>query len=702
MLRTFIIAFLVPALLSASVISYPEAPPGDVVDDCFGTPVPDPYRWLEDVDSEMTIAWVEGQNALWNSFIGDIPARDSIRARLEEVYDYKYISMPYRRGERYFYYVNDGLQEHPSFCTSDSLGGERTVLIDPNRFDDDRTAFAGTSVTDDGSLMAWATSHSGSDWRTIHFMDLSSGLALDDTLRWLKGSVSWDADNEGVYYSIYDIPEEGREFTQQNRNQRIMYHRLGTPQEQDSLVYHRPDRPDWMMYGGLTEDHDYLIIGIYDGNIADRNALFHVDMNSPGREVVELLGDFDATYRMIGNTGNEFYLLTDLDAPHSRVIRINVDSPERDNWVEIVPESDRILSSASLLDSSETLVLKYSWEGYDSVELYDLQGNRAGEVRLPGRGSVWGFGGFQSDTETFYQYSSLLHPGEIYRFDLSSGESTLLWKPSIEVDLSRFREEQVFYESFDGTRIPMFIVYPDDIELDGSNPVILTGYGGFGVSMKPWFNVSRTIWLEMGGVYAIPCLRGGGEYGYEWHSAGIRENRPVVFGDFVAAAEYLIDRGYTSSTKLGISGSSNGGTLIACVLNMRPDLFGAAAPSTGVMDLMRFHLFTVGWAWVSEYGDPESPDDVDFLLEYSPYHNIQAGIEYPPVLISTADHDDRVVPGHSYKYGARLQAAQVGDSPILMSITSRAGHGGAVGLSESLDRTAERYAFFWKTLGMTE
>ncbi|MBD3276951.1 MAG: prolyl oligopeptidase family serine peptidase [Candidatus Aegiribacteria sp.] len=697
----YIIAVLTLTALSTLYgLDYPPAPPGDVVDDYFGTAVADPYRWLEDVDSDETHAWVEAQHALWQSYLDKVPVRDTIRTRLEEVFDYEYISMPYRRGDNYFFYVNEGLQDHAVFCTAESIGGELTVLIDPNTFEEDRRSFTGARVTEDGAMMAWSTSTSGSDWQTIHFTDLETGEALEDTLRWLKGGVSWNADNSGVFYSMYDIPEEGMEYTQQNRNDRIMFHRLGTPQQQDSLVYARPDKPDWMMGAVMLEDDRHLVIYVSDANIAEGNGIHYIDMHSQDRQVVELLNDFNASYSMLGQVEGMFYILTDLDAPRNRVVAIDPSSPERENWVEILPESNEILETASIMNRGRTLVAKYTWEGYDSVLRYDLQGNFLGEVELPGKGSIWGFWGRQEDTETFFSFTSFLKPGEVYMYDLETDRSTFLWKPEINADLSRFTETMVYYESFDGTRIPMFLVYPENIQLDGSNPLLLTGYGGFGVSMGPSFRTSIIPWLEMGGIYAVPCIRGGGEYGREWHLAGIRENRPTVFRDFIAAAEYLIEEGYSISDMIGISGGSNGGTLVGGVLNMRPDLFGAAAPAMGVMDLLRFHKFTIGWAWKSEYGDPDDPEDVEFLLGYSPYHNIREGIQYPPVLISTADHDDRVVPGHSFKYGARLQAAQAGDAPILMSITSRAGHGGAVGLSESLDRIADRYAFFWEELNM--
>lgn len=691
---------IVLASVFAAGLEYPPAPPGDVVDDYFGTPVADPYRWLEDVDSEATLEWVEAQGELWESYIGSVPVLEPIRGRLEEIYDYFYISMPYRRGDRYFFSINEGLQDHSVFCTAESIGGEITVLIDPNTFSDDRRSYSGSIINDEGTLMAWLTTTAGSDWQTVHFTDLETGEALEDTLYWLKGGVSWNEDDSGVYYSLYDLPEEGEEYTQENRNQKLLFHRLGTPQETDSLVYQRADKPDWMIYASMLEDKRYLSLYVYDANIAAANGIFYIDMESEDREVVELLDDFDASYYMLEAVDGIFYMMTDLDAPRFRVVAVDPSSPERENWVEIIPESEMTLDWVSILNGGETLLAKYQWEGYDTVLRYDRQGNFLGEVELPGRGSVWGFDCMLGDTETFYTFTSFLNPGAVYRYDVVSNESTLLWEPDVDADLSNFAETMVYYESFDGTSIPMFLVYPADMKMDGSNPVMLSGYGGFGVSMGPYFNRGLIPWLEMGGVYAAPCIRGGGEYGTQWHLAGVQENRPTVFRDFIAAAEYLIDSGYTSPKKIAISGASNGGTLVAAVLNMRPDLFGAASPAMGVMDLMRFHKFTIGWYWKSEYGDPDDPEDVEYLLGYSPYHNILEGVEYPPVLVTTADHDDRVVPGHSFKYGARLQAAQAGDDPILMRITPAAGHGGAVGLNESLDRTAEKYAFFWRELGM--
>ena len=695
------LAFASAGTLVGGDFAYPPARIDQQYDDYHGTTVHDPYRWLEDVDSEETLEWIAAQNGLWETFLAEIPVRDPIRDRLEVLYDYERYSSPYRHGDRYFLYINDGLQDHAVLCYRESLDGEPIVLIDPNEFPD-RVSLGGTRVTDDGTLIAWATSESGSDWATWYVRDIETGEDLEDEILWTKGGVSWCGDNSGFYYGRYEEPEEGLEYIERNVNERVFFHRLGTPQESDSLVYERPDRPEWALGAYPTEDDRYLIIYIYDTTIESANAIYYIDMSSEGREVVELLRDFDARYYPIGNVGEDFYFWTDLDAPRGGVILIELSRPGRENWAEIIPESEDILESARVMNGNSSLVLQYSRDAYSHVQIHDMEGSFVRNVELPALGSVYGFAGLQMDTETFYVFSSNLHPGEVYRYDFETDESSLVWVPEIGTDLSCFEETQVFYESHDGTMIPMFLTYPKDIEMDGSTPCILSGYGGFGISMGPWFSTSRLVWLEMGGMTATPCIRGGGEYGEEWHLAGIKENRPVAFGDFIAAAEYLIEEGYTSTPRLAISGGSNGGTLVGACLNMRPDLFGAAAPSMGLMDLLRYHLFTIGWYWISEYGDPEDPEEFEFVYGYSPYHNIEPGVEYPPVLITTADHDDRVVPGHSFKYGARLQAAQAGEAPVLLRINARAGHGGAVGLSESLDLTADRYAFFWQVLGMGE
>ena len=677
--------------------TYPYSRICDQVDDFFGTPVADPYRWLEEVDSPETAQWIAAQNELTESFLSAIPCRDDLRARLRELEDYATLSMPFRKGLRYFFFTNTGLQEHSVLCSAESLGAEPVVVLDPNLFPEEANlSLAGTSVSDDGRYLAWGLSGSGSDWVDWYVTDLGTGQMLGDTLRWTKtGWVAWNADNTGFYYCRMEEPEEGAEYTGLSGGEEVWLHRVGSDQESDSLVYARTDRPDWFPSAWLTDDDRYLIIDIYDGNSLDHSGLSYVDMGLPpaDRRVVELLNGFDATYSLIGNVGTEFYILTNRDAPQNRLISIDITHPEPENWQTIVPERTETLESASILNQSKSLVLQYSRDACSVVYLSGMDGAFQEELALPGPGTVWGFGGRQWETETFYQFTSLLSPGVIHRYDFETGEDSVYWEPETGADLSEYTSEQVFYESRDGTRIPMFLAYQADLARDGYNPALLTGYGGFGIPMTPWYSSSTILWLEQGGVFAMPCIRGGGEYGEEWHLAGVGENRINVYDDFIGAAEYLIEEGYTSTPCLGIEGGSNGGTLVAACLNQRPDLFGAVIPEMGVLDQLRYHLFTYGWSWVPEYGDPEDPGDFEFLIRYSPYHNIRDGIEYPAVLVTTADHDDRVVPGHSFKYAARLQAAQTGGAPILIRIHPDAGHGGAVGLTEALDRSADNLAF---------
>jgi prolyl oligopeptidase len=688
-----------PAHSDAAAFRYPEARISDQTDDYFGTAVADPYRWLEEVDSDETLEWIESENLLTFNFLESIPERETILERLSEIWDYPSCSLPSVYNGRYFYRYNEGLQEFSVLYYKDGLDGEPHVLIDPNEFHGEGdVSLSGTSISRDGRLIAWSISESGSDWSEWRVREVDTGEDLDDLIRWTKFSyVAWNSDNSGFYYSRYPETASGEELVERNQNQIVCFHRLGTAQDEDEVVYSRPDEPDWTFYCWLTDDYRYLGIDVDDGEHVSSNGLLYMDLENGNGSIVELLSEFDSFYWNIGNIGSEFYFITDLDAPNSRIVSIDVTDPDRGNWREEVPEKEEVLLGASIQNDS-TIVAVYSKDAFSKVLMYDLSGEFLRELELPCPGSVYGFGGLQSQTESFYSFSSFLYPSEIYRYDFETDESTLYWRPEIDADLSQYVTEQVFYSSYDGTRIPMFLVYPEIIRLDGSNPCLLTGYGGFGVSMGPWFSSSNIVWMEMGGIYAVPCIRGGGEYGEDWHLAGVRENRSKVFDDFICAAEYLIENGYTSTPRLAISGGSNGGTLVGACLNRRPDLFGAALPGMGVMDLLRYHLFTVGYAWIPEYGNPGIEEDFQFLYRYSPYHNIAEGVEYPPVLVTTADHDDRVVPGHSFKYAARLQAAQAGEAPILIRIQGRAGHGGGVGISEYMQLIADEYAFLAEVL----
>ncbi len=709
MSRTLILLLLAAALLvgcnstqdqETMTFEYPEARKGDVVDDYHGTQVADPYRWLEDPDSDETRAWVEAQNELTFPYLESLPSRDRIQKRLTDLWDYPKYGAPFERGGRYFFSKNDGLQNQSVIYVQESLDGEPRVLIDPNTLSEDGTvALGGMSISRDGKLMAWATNVSGSDWRTWYVRDIDTGEDLSDKVEWSKFSgASWDEKGEGFYYSRYDAPTEGDELEDANYFQKLYYHKVGTPQSDDVLVYERPDQKEWGFGGGVTESGDYLIISVWKGT-SPMNLLFYKDLRNPGAGVQELISEFEADYSFVGHDGGIFYMTTDLDAPRKRLIAVDVANPAKSEWHELVAERDITLRGMGMINGNE-FVGQYMKDAHSVVYRFDIHGHQIGEVALPGIGTVGGVGGEREDTETFYTFTSFLYPPTIFKYDFETGESTVFREPGIDVDLSGYTTDQVFYESKDGTKVPMFIVRKKDVPMDGSNPTLLYGYGGFNVSLTPYFSISRLAWVEMGGIFALANLRGGGEYGEEWHQGGMLKNKQNVFDDFIAAAEYLIDEGYTSSDKLACQGGSNGGTLVGAVVNQRPDLWAAAIPAVGVMDMLRFHLFTIGWAWVSDYGSSEDPDMFPTLYAYSPYHNLKDGVDYPAVLVTTADHDDRVVPGHSFKYAARIQEAHAGTGPVLIRIETKAGHGGGKPTSKIIEEVADEWAFLWHHLGM--
>lgn len=710
MSRTLILALLAAAALlggcggtqekETMTFEYPQARKADQVDDYHGTQVADPYRWLEDPDSEETRAWVEAQNALTMPYLESLPSRDRIEKRLTELWDYPKYGAPFERGGRYFFTKNDGLQNQSVLYVQESLDAEPRVLLDPNTLSEDGTvALGGMSISRDGKLLAWATNVSGSDWRTWYVRDIDTGEDLDDEVQWSKFSgASWDEKGEGFYYSRYDAPVEGEELEGANYYQKLYYHEVGTPQSQDVLVYERPDQKEWGFGGGVTESGDYLIISVWKGT-SPKNLVFYKDLRTPGAEVQELLPEFEADYSFVGHDHGIFYFTTDYEAPRKRLVAIDIEKPAKDEWYELIPELDHTLQGVGMINGDE-FVAQYMKDAHNVVTRHDIHGQLIGEVELPGIGTVGGLGGEREDTETFYVFTSFLYPPTIFKYDFTTGQSTVFREPEIDVDLSGYETEQVFFESKDGTRVPMFVVHKKGLELDGSNPTLLYGYGGFNVSLTPYFSITRLAWVEMGGVFALANLRGGGEYGEEWHQAGMLKNKQNVFDDFIAAAEHLIAAGYTSPEKLACQGGSNGGTLVGAVVNQRPDLWAAALPAVGVMDMLRFHLFTIGWAWVSDYGSSEDPDMFPTLYAYSPYHNLKDGVEYPAVLITTADHDDRVVPGHSFKYAARIQEAQAGSEPVLIRIETKAGHGGGKPTSKIIQEAADEWAFLWHHLGM--
>ena len=679
---------------------YPEAQKVDQVDDYHGTQVADPYRWLEDVDSDETKAWVEAENAVTFRYLESIPARERIKNRLTELWDYPKYGAPFREGERYFFSKNDGLQNQSVIYVQEGLDGEPRVLIDPNTLSEDGTiALGDLSISDDGKKMAWATNVSGSDWRTWYVRDIDTGRDLTDKVEWSKFSgASWDEKNEGFYYSRYNAPTEGDEFEDANYYQKLYYHKVGTPQSEDVLVYERPDQKEWGFGGDVTESGDYLILSVWMGT-SPKNLLFYKDLRDPEAEFVELIDEFEADYGFVDHDGTVFYLQTDLDAPKKRLVAVDVTNPAKSEWHEMIAEKDITLRGISMINGNE-FVASYMKDAHSVVYRFDHHGHMIGELELPGIGSAGGVGGHREDTETFYTFTSFLYPPTIFKYDFTTGKSTIFREPEIDVDLSAYTTEQIFYPSKDGTKIPMFIVRKADIEMDGSNPTMLYGYGGFNVSLTPYFSISRLAWVEMGGIFAMANLRGGGEYGEDWHQAGMLKNKQNVFDDFIAGGEYLIAEGYTSKEKLSCAGDSNGGTLVGAVCNQRPDLWQAALPAVGVMDMLRFHLFTIGWAWASDYGSSEDADMFPTLYAYSPYHNIEDGVDFPAIMITTADHDDRVVPGHSFKYAARIQEAHAGTDPVIIRIETKAGHGGGKPTSKIIEEVADEWAFLWDQLGM--
>jgi prolyl oligopeptidase len=684
---------------SSTPLSYPKPRRGDQVDDYHGVKVADPYRWLEDTDAAETHAWVEAENKVTFGYLDQIPYRPAIRERLTKLWNYERYGIPEMEGGRYFYDHNSGLQNQGVLLVAESLNAEPRVLLDPNTLSADGTvALAGRAISDDGKLMAYGIATSGSDWNEWHVRDVDSGKDLPDVLHWVKFSgASWTKDDKGVFYSRYDEPKGGASLRDANYFHKLYYHRLGTPQSEDKLIYERPDNKELGFAGSVTDDGHYLIIHVWQGT-SPKSRVYYKDLTQPDTQVVRLLDDFDAAYNFIDNDGPVFWFKTDLDAPRGRLLAIDIRHPERSNWKTVVPQSADKLESVGVVNNS--FLLGYLKDARTEVRVYDLDGKFLRNVDLPGIGTADGFGGKRKDKETFYAYTSFVSPAKIYRYDPEAGKSSVFRQPKVDFDPSLYETKQVFYNSKDGTRVPMFLTYKKGLKLDGQNPTLLYAYGGFDISLTPFFSVPNLVWLEMGGVYAQPNLRGGGEYGEEWHAAGTKLHKQNVFDDFIAAAEWLIANKYTSTPKLAISGRSNGGLLIGACETQRPDLFGATLPGVGVMDMLRFHKFTIGWAWTSDYGSSDNPDEFKALYAYSPLHNIKPGTKYPPTFIVTADHDDRVVPGHSFKFAATMQADQAGAAPVLIRIETKAGHGAGKPISKQIDEVGDELSFVARNLGM--
>ena len=680
--------------------NYPQTKTVDQVDDFHGTKVEDPYRWLEDdVRTSKDVAkWVSDQNKLTFGYLKALPARDQIEKRLTKLWNYEKIGSPTKHGDHYYFRKNDGLQNQSVLYTMASLDAEPEVLIDPNTWSKDGTvALSGTSFSDDGKYLAYGIQDGGSDWRTWKVMEIGSRKVLDDEIKWVKFSgATWAPDNRGFFYGRFDEPKEGQAFQSLNLNQKVYYHRVGTPQSEDVLVYQRPDHPEWGFNVDVTEDGSYMVLTVWKGT-DDKYRVLYRDLREPYAMPLDLVKTFENDYTFIGNDGTDFFFRTDLDAPRGRVVAININRP--DERREVIAQSDETLRGVGIV--SNMFVASYLKDAKTQVKLFNLKGKFVREVQFPGIGSAGGFGGKQSDTETFYSFSSFATPPSIYRYDLITGKSELYRQAEVDFDPNRYVVKQVFYRSKDGTKVPMFVAHRKDLELDGTNPTLLYGYGGFNIPLTPGFSVTRLAWMEMGGVFAMANLRGGGEYGEKWHKAGTKLRKQNVFDDFIAAAEWLIANKYTTNKKLAIQGGSNGGLLVGACVTQRPDLYGAALPAVGVMDMLRFHKFTAGRYWVDDYGCADT-DAAEFaaLRAYSPYHNTKPGTKYPATLVTTADTDDRVVPGHSFKFAAALQAAQSGTAPTMIRIETRAGHGSGKPTAKIIEEAADLWAFLVKNLKM--
>lgn len=679
---------------AAPRLQYPDTRAGDQVDDYSGTRVPDPYRWLEDDNAAETRAWVEAQNQVTFGYLAQIPSRDEIRQRLTALWNYERFGLPQKHGAFYIYTRNDGLQNQAVFYRARALDAEPEVLLDPNALSSDGTiAVSGATFSDDGRHMAYALAESGSDWVRWKVREVASGQDLDDEVRWSKFSgAAWRKDGSGFYYSRYDAPGEGEALTGVNRNQQLYFHAIGTAQDADRLVYARPDQPDWGFSGQVTDDGRYLVISQWEGT-EPKNRVFVKDLSQgDDTPVMPFLDGFDAKYQVIGNDGPLFYVQTTRNAPRGRIVSIRLGHAGPSEWRTLVGEGPArdVMDAATL--AGNRLLVTWQVDAQSRLRVYDLDGTSAANIDLPGIGSVE-VHGERDQPEAFYSFTSFTTPTTIFRYEVASGTSTVFRQPRVDFDPAAYDTRQVFFTSKDGTRVPMFLSYRQGLERNGTARTYLYGYGGFNISLTPAFSPANLAWMERGGVLAVPNLRGGGEYGQAWHDAGRLANKQNVFDDFIGAAEYLIAEGYTTRERLAVGGGSNGGLLVGAVMTQRPDLFGAALPAVGVMDMLRFHRFTIGWAWTSDYGSSETKEGFDVLYSYSPLHNLKPGTAYPATLITTADHDDRVVPAHSFKFAAALQAAQAGDAPVLIRIETKAGHGAGKPTSKLIEEAADKWAF---------
>lgn len=677
-------------------LEYPDTKKIDHIDEYWGEQVADPYRWLEDDHAEDTKAWVSAQNEVTYAYLEKIPFRQKIRDRLEEVWNYEKVSAPFIYGEYIYYYKNDGLQNQSVLYRKRGEQGEEEVFLDPNKLSEDgTTSLAGTAFTKDGRLFAYSVSIAGSDWRNIYVMDAETKELLADEISDAKFTgISWKG-NEGFYYSTYEQPG-GSKLSAMTNNHRLYFHRLGTPQSDDQLIFGKDENPRRYVGGYVTEDGRYLIISA--ANSTTGNELYFMDLQNPGKGIVPIVENMDNSHYVLTSNGEHLYILTNLNAPNNRIVKVDIVSPSVVDAEEVIAESPNVLEAST---AGGKIFASYLKDAITEVKQFDLDGKEERTVTLPGIGTAGGFSGKASEDFLYYSFTSYINPSSIYKYDIASGKSELYVKPEVQFDPNQYESHQVFYHSKDGTKVPMIITHKKGIELNGQNPTILYGYGGFNISLTPSFSIANAVWLENGGVYAVPNLRGGGEYGEEWHLAGTKMRKQNVFDDFIAAAEYLIREGYTSSEKLAISGGSNGGLLIGATMTQRPELAKVAFPAVGVLDMLRYHQFTAGAGWAYDYGtSDESEEMYRYLKAYSPVHNLKKSVSYPATMVTTADHDDRVVPAHSFKFAAHLQEAHEGSNPVIIRIETNAGHGAGKPTSKILDETADKFAFAWYNMNV--
>jgi prolyl oligopeptidase len=697
------IFFLVASILVMNAckqkmtVRYPETKKVGIVDNYFGSTIADPYRWLENDTSAETAAWVNAENDATNDYLSQIPFRETIRERLTKMWNYPRYGVPFKEGPCYFFFKNDGLQSQSVFYVRKGLTGEARVLLDPNKFSADGTiALAGTAVSHDAKYLAYSIARSGSDWNEVHVMEVESGNLLTDTLKWVKFSgMSWY--NNGFYYSRYDAPKKGMELSKKNEFQKVFYHIVGTDQKDDKLIYQNMKYPQRNYGASVTRDQHFLIL--YESESTSGNAIYCRDLDRPEMPFRQLAEGFDWEYGVVDNIGDKLLVVTNNKAPKKKLILMDPANPGPEKWKTIIPERDDVLESVSM--AGEVLISEYMQDASSRAFIYTPDGKFLHEMSLPGIGTLAGFSGKKGENVAFYGYTSFTFPLTIYKYDVAQNRSEIYNRPEIDFNPDLYDVKQIFYSSKDQTKVPMFIVHRKGMALDGTNPAMLYGYGGFNVNMTPNFSLGRLLFLENGGVYVVANLRGGGEYGEDWHKAGTKGKKQNVFDDFIAAAEYLIAGKYTSPKHLAIMGGSNGGLLVGACMTQRPELFRVAIPQVGVMDMLRYHKFTIGWAWASDYGTSETKEGFDYLVKYSPLQNIREGVQYPSTLAFTADHDDRVVPAHTFKFMATLQAKHKGENPVLVRIETKAGHGVGKPTAKQIDETTDLWSFVFYNLGMT-